>query len=120
MALKIDNQLRLFLLGVLGASLVAVLVTVIVVSTGGRSTPTPTLPRSDIARGLSSLDLSDFKIPPSYTEAWKQKWYPSRARQNKWTWEEVQRFWRDPRKSALKSIIEENNRKMNDLFKGVQ
>lgn len=117
---KLSREVRWFLLGVAGVSLVAVLITVIVVATSNRQTPFSQPERVNLAGSLSSLDISDFRIPSSYTEVWKPRFYPSRARETKWSWPEVQRFWLDPRKSLLASITEENNRKMQELFKGVK
>jgi hypothetical protein len=118
--MRLPNDIRLFIFGVLGACVVAVIVTIIVVASSHRRPPEVKVERPDLASTLSSLDLSNFQIPESYTEVWKQKWYPSRAQEKQWTWEEVQRFWRDPRKSALNSITAENDAKMNELFKGVK
>lgn len=120
MEFKLPHDIRLFILGVLGACVVAVIVTIIVVASSNRTQATAAAPAPDLASTLSSLDLSNFQVPESYTEAWKQQWYPSRAQEKKWTWEEVQRFWRDPRKSALASITAENDKKINELFKGVK
>ena len=118
--MKLPNDIRLFLLGVLGACVVAVIVTIIVVASSNRAPKTAVAPAPDLASTLSSLDLSNFQIPESYTTAWKQQWYPSRNQEKKWTWQEVQRYWRDPRKSALASIAAENDKKLNELFKGVK
>ncbi len=117
---KISNEMRLFILGVAGACVLAVIVTVIVMAVGNSRTAPPKTESADLAGSLSSLDLSNFQVPDSYIEVWKQSWYPSRAQEKKWTWDEVQRFWLDPRKSALAGISEENDKKVTELFKGVQ
>lgn len=120
MRYRVSGEMRTFLLGVAGACVLAVVITVIVMASSNHRPRPAAAPAADLAGSLSSLDLSNFQVPNSYTEVWKQKWYPSRVQEKKWTWTEVQRFWLDPRRSALKSISEENDKKLNELFKGVQ
>lgn len=120
MTLNVSREVRWFILGALAAGIIAVLITVIVVAAGRGGAPASHTPKVDLANSLSSLDVSDFKIPKSYNQVWKQKWYPSRKREKRWTWTEVQRFWIDPRKSLLTSISSENDKTMKALFKGVK
>lgn len=122
MSIKGPKEIRLFILGVLGVSVVAVVVTVVVMTTSNGAHRLSNIQKQAVGltSTLSSLDVSSFQIPERYTEAWKQRWFPSRSREKKWTWDEVQRFWRDPRRSALSSITAENDRKLHELFQGVK
>jgi hypothetical protein len=115
---QLPREIRLFILGVLGAALVAVIITAAVVATGpgrDRAAAMPTIQDS-----LSSLDLGSFQFPSAFTHTWQLKWYPSREQQKKWTWAEVQRFWVDPRTSVLESLSAENAKKIDELLSEVK
>ncbi|HUZ16796.1 MAG TPA: hypothetical protein VMV68_00295 [Spirochaetia bacterium] len=118
-AARLPREIRLFILGALGAAALAVIITVIAMS-AGRRPQAPVAVENGIQKSLSSLDLSDFQFPNSFIETWRPKWYPSRQQEKKWTWTEVEQFWIDPRTSVIKSLSEENDSKMESLFGGVK
>lgn len=113
---RLPRDIRLFILGALGAAFLAVIITIVVVASGPGRARTAAMPT--IQDSLSSLDLGSFQLPPQFTQTWQLKWYASRAQQKKWTWAEVQRFWVDPRESVLKSLSAENAKKIEELVSG--
>ena len=117
---RLSRQVRIFILGALGAGVAAAIITIIILAVTTRPVQPSQAPTDNLSATLSALDVSNFQVPRRYTQAWQAKWYASRPQQKRWPWEEVQRFWKDPRKSALASIAAENDKKMNTLFNGVQ
>jgi hypothetical protein len=118
MVARISREMRLVMLFVLGAGLLAVIITIIVVSAARAAYPQTPASQSTDVDAFSSLDISDFQFPDDYTQTWKPTWYASRDQQSHWTWEEVQKYWIDPRTSVIRSLKDQNDKKIDKLLSG--
>jgi len=116
--MTMSREIRLFTIATVAVAIVAVLITVTVSLTARRSASAPH-PDASLAATIERLSFSDLEFPKEYVTVWKERWYASRPQQKAWTWEEVQRFWKDPRQSALATVSAQNDARIRALFQGV-
>ncbi|MEW5816866.1 MAG: hypothetical protein AB1798_15905, partial [Spirochaetota bacterium] len=62
------------------------------------------------------IDSTDLKIPAEYSQIWEKKWYPFRGKMEKWSWEEVEKYWIDPIEIGINIVSEENDRLIKEIF----
>ncbi len=116
--MTLPREIRLFMLATLAVALVAVLIAVTVSLATGKPAPGPQ-PDASLTSTIERFSFSDLEFPKDYVTVWKQRWYLSRPQQTAWTWEEVQRYWKDPRQSALATVSARNNARIRALLQGV-
>lgn len=115
MSLFDTRWFRIYLLGVVGAALIAVVITVMVgLSRRPRIEPAPMPQRPPAV----TLKLSDFLIddPVPLDEP---DWQLTRPPRQKWEREEVMEFWVDPVEMGIEQLGGENDRMVADFFDAV-
>ena len=116
--MTVSREVRLFAIATLALAVVAVVIAVTVSLATRKPAPAPQ-PDTSLSATMERLSFSDLEFPKEWVTVWKGRWYPSRPQQAAWTWEEVQRFWKDPRQSALATVSAQNDARIRALFQGV-
>ncbi len=116
--MTIPREIRLFILATVVVAIVAAVIAA-AVSQSGRK-PVASLPiDTSLSASIERFSFSDLEFPKDYVTVWKDRWYSSRPQESAWTWEEVKRFWKNPRTSALATVSAQNDARMRALFEGV-
>jgi len=66
-----------------------------------------------------TIDMSRFVIPESYKHLLEDKWIPFRPDRDKWTEEEIKKYWQDPKEAILEYLEKENEILIDELFKEI-
>ncbi len=108
------DRRRLILISV-GSFLLSVVVSLVILFAGGagdKEVPVETFPPA------AELRISDFILPP-VEEIAHNSTYIFRERLSRWNDEQVNRFWIPLKKIVLDIIIEENNERIEELFRDI-
>ncbi|MCP5515271.1 MAG: hypothetical protein H7A26_07390 [Spirochaetales bacterium] len=67
-----------------------------------------------------SIDAGDLKIPEAYTATPEFTWKPYRTPSDKWSEEEIRRFWKDPADVIIEAYADENRKHIESILEDVR
>jgi hypothetical protein len=113
MALLSPREIKLSAAAILLLGLIAILITVIVLSGGGeaeREEPRPA-ERTAPAEGVQDVEYDTFRmlIPEDYKGIFRADWIPYRERHSSWASTQIDPYWIEPR-----TLVEEELEKETD------
>ena len=118
MRLFTPTEIRNIAIGVGAATVIAVLITVVATLPPSRSTDRPQMQGGE-QRLTVDVRVSDLIIPEEFLEGDDPEWFFYRERQNRWTDEQVARYWVDPRIIGLEVLERRNDEIIEELFEHV-
>ncbi len=77
------------------------------------------LEKESIEEPERNIDISEFAVPETWKHLVENKWIPYRKDREKWTREEVEKYWQDPKDAILKYLEKENEIVIDELFKDI-
>lgn len=117
MAWMSAREIKIYLLVVGGITLVALLITLVVMLPGYiRYT------KSKVQSTLTienKIDMSRFIIPESYMQLRDKSWIPFRPDKERWASADIDPFWQDPEILILEYLEKQNENLINELFKDI-
>ena len=66
-----------------------------------------------------SFGPDDLKFPPEYSQTPEFKWRPFRRTPEKWSSEEIKRFWKDPADVIIEVYADENREYIEKILEDV-
>ena len=115
MALFTERELRLILIGIGGATLLAFIIA-LVVSLSRRPAP---IPISESDNGESVLRVIDLEIPDELLDIQRQSLEITRPRVDVWNRELIDRFWIDPKEIEIESLEEKSDAIIREFFERI-
>lgn len=116
MRLYTRNELKIAGIITGAVSVVAVFITFLVLTPGRNKNVE--LDDSDGA-AIFVPDISDFEIPDEFTLIGSDSWIYSREQQQRWTEEQVARFWIDPAEISFDILRMETDAKIQELLEKI-
>ena len=110
-----------FIIGLAAGAVLTLVVVVTVIVFQGPPKPKAVPVAPNLTEGKEKLDLSvyDFALPDEIERFLLPSPQYFREPREKWTREEVDRFWKDPRALGIEVLTRENRRKLDELFQNV-
>ena len=117
MRLYTRNELKITAIATGAVSLLAVLITILVLLPGRDR-----LPREQTSGESEAVflpDISDLAIPDEFTLTGSDTWAYARERPKRWTQEQVDRFWIDPAEISLDILEKETDALVRELMEKI-
>ncbi|MFO7849431.1 MAG: hypothetical protein R6V67_05690 [Spirochaetia bacterium] len=128
MAFLTARQLKLYLSGVGLVTLLALLVTVLIMLLGGRTDSPDEGARDEGSRGgeasAEEVDIfsseerivSQIEVPEEYKAVFEARWKPFRPVYDSWSKEQIEPFWIDPKKIIEEQLKKESSKAVNSFL----
>ena len=113
------QEIKIFLLVVLLGSLVAVIITLLVML----------VPRMNSEEGEpagrdlpieSEVDITELIFPEEFRNVWEERWYPYRPQFKQWSTDQVEFFWVEPEELLLQHLERINREKLETIFSNAE
>ena len=111
------KELKIYLIAVGAAAVLAFLITTAVLLPGYLKYTR--LKKAETAIPRVEVDPSRLLVPEKYKSLRSDSWAPYRQKKDRWTTEEGDEFWKDPETLILRHLGEQNEKLVNDLFKDI-
>ncbi len=111
------KELKIYLVAVASLTLAALLVTLLVLLPDYLRYSK--LEKESIEEPERNMDISEFAVPETWKHLVEDKWIPYRKDREKWTREEVEKYWQDPKDAILNYLEKENEIVIDELFKDI-
>lgn len=96
----------------------AILITV-VVRLSGNSRKTPVVENPAITQMQDSIMVSEFLIPEDYSVENESEWFFYREPLQRWTKDQLERYWVDPRDIGIELLQETNDKLIEELMESI-
>ncbi|MCF6335506.1 MAG: hypothetical protein L3J12_07170 [Spirochaetales bacterium] len=112
-----SKELKIYLIVVACVTLTALFITLIIFLPSyiqyGK------MEKQSIDLSVKKADISEYLFPESFKHLWEDKWIPFRSDRDRWTREEIEKYWQDPEEAILNYLENENEKLIYELFKDV-
>jgi hypothetical protein len=113
-----SQELKIIGLVVAAATVLAILITVVVrLGSGSRKAPVAENPTT--TQTQDSIMVSEFLIPEDYSVDSESDWFFSREPLQRWTRDQIERYWIDPRDIGIELLQETNDTLIEQLMEGI-
>ena len=113
------KEIVLFISITAALTVIAVIITIIIILSGRPAEKISSETPAVYAEPNEDPGFIDFKIPDDYKEIQKSRWYMTREDKEKWSWDEVEKYWIDPFSIAAEILETENNKIIDEIFKDI-
>ena len=111
------REFKIYILVVGILSLVALLITLIVLLPGYLRYHKSAIEKKIVSN--TTVDMSKFIVPESFKEFHEISWahlYPDKV---KWSWTDIEPYWQAPKELILEYLKEQNESVIDDIFKDI-
>ncbi|MDA3941665.1 MAG: hypothetical protein PF693_20540 [Spirochaetia bacterium] len=112
-----SRELKIYLLIVGALSLIALLITLIALLPG-YIRYNKSVSDTDLVLD-TTIDMSKFIVPDSYKQFHEITWSHLLPDREKWSWEDIEPYWQNPKELILEYLEEQNESVIDDIFKDI-